>query len=109
VSEGGGKALPGNWTFCRLADIAQLNPPLDRCVVADDVAVDFVPMRAVEQEGGGVLRPEIATYGEVKKGYTAFIPGDVIMAKITLAWRTVRRVLFQTCRMGRASVRLNST
>jgi len=40
-------------------------------------------MRAVEPEGGGILRPEVATYGEVKKGYTAFVPGDVIMAKIT--------------------------
>lgn len=40
-------------------------------------------MRAVEPEGGGLLRPEAATYGEVKKGYTSFLSGDVIMAKIT--------------------------
>jgi type I restriction enzyme S subunit len=40
-------------------------------------------MRAVEVEGGGVLRPELRSYGEVKKGYTAFVSGDVIMAKIT--------------------------
>jgi type I restriction enzyme S subunit len=40
-------------------------------------------MRAVEPEGGGLLRPEVATYGEVKKGYTSFLSGDVIMAKIT--------------------------
>lgn len=83
MTEGSGKALPGGWTFCKLAGVAQLNPPLDRCLVADDVTVDFVPMRAVEEEGGGVPRPEVATYGKVKKGYTAFIPGDVITAKIT--------------------------
>lgn len=83
MTEASRNALPDGWTFCTLADIAQLNPPLDRCVVADDVAVDFVPMRAVEEEGGGVLRPEVAPHGKVKKGYTAFIPGDVIMAKIT--------------------------
>src|SRR5690606_15036815 len=40
-------------------------------------------MRAVESEGAGLLRPEVRPYGEVKKGYTAFLSGDVIMAKIT--------------------------
>lgn len=29
------------------------------------------------------MEPETRPYGEVKKGYTAFLPGDVIMAKIT--------------------------
>jgi hypothetical protein len=40
-------------------------------------------MRVVEGEGGGFLRPESSRYGEVKKGYTSFLSGDVIMAKIT--------------------------
>jgi type I restriction enzyme S subunit len=40
-------------------------------------------MRAVDPEGGGIARPEIRRYGDVKKGYTAFLPGDAIMAKIT--------------------------
>ena len=40
-------------------------------------------MRAVEPEGGGLLHPEVRLYGEIKKGYTAFLSGDVIMAKIT--------------------------
>lgn len=75
--------LPAKWVRVNLSDIATINPPLDRCVVSDDVPVDFVPMRAVEPEGGGLLRPEVASYGEVKKGYTAFLPGDVITAKIT--------------------------
>jgi type I restriction enzyme S subunit len=74
---------PARWVSAKLSDIATINPPLDRCFVSDDVPVDFVPMRAVEPEGGGLLRPEVASYGEVKKGYTAFLPGDVITAKIT--------------------------
>jgi type I restriction enzyme, S subunit len=40
-------------------------------------------MRAVSVEGGGVVQPETRPYGEVQKGYTAFLPGDIIMAKIT--------------------------
>jgi type I restriction enzyme S subunit len=40
-------------------------------------------MRSLEPEGGGLMHPELRPYGEVKKGYTAFLTGDVIMAKIT--------------------------
>ena len=40
-------------------------------------------MRAVAAEGGGLVAPEKRRYREVKKGYTAFLSGDVIMAKIT--------------------------
>jgi type I restriction enzyme S subunit len=75
--------LPTGWVCVPLATIAQINPPLDRCIVNDTVDVNFVPMRAVESEGGGLVRPEVRPYCEVKKGYTAFLSGDVIMAKIT--------------------------
>jgi len=75
--------LPLAWITASLAQVAQINPALDRCVVDDRVAVNFVPMRAVEPGGGGLLRPEVRPYGEVKKGFTAFLSGDVIMAKIT--------------------------
>jgi type I restriction enzyme S subunit len=78
-----GQQLPPSWVRAELSAIAQINPPLDRCILSDNVLVDFIPMRAVEPEGGGILRPEASTYGEVKKGYTAFLAGDVIMAKIT--------------------------
>jgi hypothetical protein len=40
-----------------LSTIAQINPPLDRCIIADSVAVDFVPMRAVEPEAEGYFAP----------------------------------------------------
>jgi type I restriction enzyme S subunit len=78
-----GQQLPPGWVQADLSAIAQINPPLDRCIVSDNVPVGFIAMRAVEPEGGGILHPEVSTYGEVKKGYTAFLPGDVIMAKIT--------------------------
>ena len=75
--------LPPGWQRAPLAQVAQINPILDRRIADDTVAVNFVPMRAVEPEGGGLIRPEVRPYGEVKKGYTAFLTGDVIMAKIT--------------------------
>ena len=83
MSERNGKPLPSQWARAQLSAMSQINPRLDRLIDSDDVAVDFVPMRAVEPEGGGLLRPEVTTYGKVKKGYTAFRSGDVITAKIT--------------------------
>jgi type I restriction enzyme S subunit len=76
-------ALPAGWAVARLGDIAKLGPPLDRCLLNDDIEVNFVPMRAVEPEGGGLLQPERRAYRDVKKGYTSFLAGDVISAKIT--------------------------
>lgn len=78
-----GQQLPHGWALPPLNAVGQINPALDRCVTSDDVQVTFVPMRAVEAEGGGLVRPETRGYGEVKKGYTSFLSGDVIMAKIT--------------------------
>jgi type I restriction enzyme S subunit len=83
MSKANEQRLPKGWVQADLSAIALLNPSFDRGTIADSVAVDFVPMRAVEPEGGGLCRPEVTTYGEVKKGYTAFLSNDVIMAKIT--------------------------
>jgi len=83
VNEESNDGLPAGWESASLAALCQINPPLDRCVVNDAVEVNFVPMRAVESEGAGLVRPEVRRYGDVKKGYTSFLSGDVIMAKIT--------------------------
>ncbi len=83
MSEANGRQLPLEWAVPALREIASINPALDRCVESDDIKVAFVPMRAVEVEGGGLTAPEVRRFGEVKKGYTSFLSGDVIMAKIT--------------------------
>ena len=78
-----GEDLPEDWTLRPLSDIAQINPPLGDCVASDDTPVTFVPMRSVGVEGGGFIATEVRPHREVKRGYTAFRSGDVIMAKIT--------------------------
>jgi type I restriction enzyme S subunit len=83
VKEQGEDDLPPGWECAPLKALCQINPPLDRCVVDDAIEVNFVPMRAVESEGAELVRPEVRRYGDVKKGYTSFLSGDVIMAKIT--------------------------
>ena len=83
MSEFNESGLPPGWSTSPLGGVATINPRLDRCVVDDDTEVAFVPMRAVAPEGAGLVDPETRRYGEVKKGYTSFLSGDVIMAKIT--------------------------
>ncbi len=68
------------WEVGPLNHFAQINPR--REVRADDVAVSFVPMNAVS-ENGYLASPQGRNYGLVKKGFTAFQDSDVIVAKIT--------------------------
>lgn len=83
MSEFNESGLPPGWSTSPLGGVAAINPRLDRCVDDDDTDVTFVPMRAVAPEGAGLVDPETRRYSEVKKGYTSFLSGDVIMAKIT--------------------------
>lgn len=75
--------LPVGWADCRLSDICELNPALDRCPFPPDGDVHFVPMPAVEAASGRIDVSRLRPYSDVKKGYTAFVAGDVLFAKIT--------------------------
>lgn len=65
-----------------LGEIAELNPRPTR-ILRDNELVSFLPMAAIGEEGGGVIAEEQRRYGEVKKGYTPFKRGDLLLAKIT--------------------------
>ncbi|PDT02111.1 hypothetical protein CO666_21375 [Rhizobium chutanense] len=64
-----------------LEDVCEINPRAPKNL-NDETPVSFLPMSAVS-EGGYVAFEEARTYGEVKKGYTYFERGDVLIAKIT--------------------------
>ena len=66
----------------KLGEIAELNPRL-AASLASDVLVSFVPMSAVTAETATTTTGEERQYGEVSKGYTSFLDGDVLVAKIT--------------------------
>lgn len=65
----------------RLEEVCEINPRAPKDIL-DDVAVSFIPMSAVSEDGH-VSFEQARTYGEVKKGYTYFERGDVLVAKIT--------------------------
>lgn len=76
-------SLPASWAWVRLPEIAAINQTLDKSEIDDDLLVSFVPMPAVEAGTGGIDVSAHRKFAEVKKGYTGFLEGDVLFAKIT--------------------------
>ncbi len=76
--------IPEGWVLSVLPDVVEINPPKPAATEVDlDEPVTFVPMGAVDERAGTIARPEVRPFSTVRKGYTAFTDGDVIMAKIT--------------------------
>ncbi|MGQ3673908.1 restriction endonuclease subunit S [Xanthobacter sp. TB0139] len=67
--------------MARLGDVCEVNPRIPKGI-SDNTLVSFLPMSAISEDGY-VAFEEARAYGEVKKGYTYFERGDVLIAKIT--------------------------
>lgn len=72
--------VPDGWKPAKIKDAAQVNPRSNS--VDDDSLVTFLPMTAVS-ESGIIQSAEIRKAIDVKKGFTSFETGDVLVAKIT--------------------------
>ena len=66
----------------KLSNIADLNPSLAERLCSD-APVSFVPMSAVTAETASTTNGEDRRYCDVSKGYTPFLDGDLLVAKIT--------------------------
>jgi type I restriction enzyme S subunit len=71
------------WQVLPIEQIADVNPRIDKSAIPDDLPVSFVPMPAVGAGDGSIHVDETRPAGEVKKGFTPFLEGDVLFAKIT--------------------------
>src|SRR5579885_117683 len=79
-----GVKLPEGWVQTTLGEVCELNPPKPpRDLFEEDAPVTFVPMAAVDADSGTISAPEVRPFASVRKGFTSFRDGDVIMAKIT--------------------------
>lgn len=76
-------SLPSGWADVPLTDIADVNPANPDAVPADDTLVSFVPMALVEELTGRLDPSKHRPWREVKKGFSKFQEGDVVVAKIT--------------------------
>src|ERR1043165_8566447 len=68
----------------RLAEIAVINPKFSNSEgLTSDSLVAFVPMAAVSEQEGVIVKVEARRLHQVTNGFTYFRNGDVLMAKIT--------------------------
>lgn len=66
----------------RLGDVAEINPSLPQSLNGNAPHwVSFLPMSAVREDGS--FTPTERPFDQVRRGYTYFAPGDVLIAKIT--------------------------
>jgi type I restriction enzyme S subunit len=82
--------LPDGWNEVLLSDIATVNPRAPTQIhrkgetreLRNDDLVTFCRMEDVSEEGRIATSSDRA-YGDVRSGYTGFINGDILVAKIT--------------------------
>ncbi len=72
--------LPDGWVSARIGNIVQLNPKQQH---PNDKTVGFVPMAMLGTSYRSIICYEPKPWADVKKGYTQFMDGDVLLAKIT--------------------------
>ncbi len=75
--------LPASWALAKLDEVAQLAPEVSLDGIDAAAPVHFVPMAAVAEDFSGVDVSALRPLSEVRKGYTGFVSGDVLLAKIT--------------------------
>ena len=75
-------AIPEKWRWVRVSDVAHTNPKVTAQTSSTEVS--FIPMVALS--AGYISQIALdakRSWGTVKNGYTKFIEGDVLLAKIT--------------------------
>lgn len=72
--------LPASWATVAARELVQFNPKTE---IADETICGFVPMQALGTTYRSIMRIEPRIWGEVRKSYTHFQNGDVLVAKVT--------------------------
>ncbi|MBN8652684.1 MAG: restriction endonuclease subunit S [Cytophagales bacterium] len=76
------KKLP-QWLDTSLAEVCFVNPGHRGVEIDLNDNVSFLPMTRIQEENGVLDLSQTKKYKEVKQGFTKFIEGDVLFAKIT--------------------------
>ena len=76
-------ALPEGWRWERLGNVASVNPGTQFTSLAAGSPVTFIRMAALTELTGRFDLNEHRPVETVSKGYTRFLSGDVLFAKIT--------------------------
>lgn len=78
-----GELLEG-WEIKMISEVSKVNPKLTKESIDNELEVQFLPMKLVEEIINRIHLTEIKKFKEVQKGsYTPFINNDIIFAKVT--------------------------
>ncbi|MBR4254893.1 MAG: restriction endonuclease subunit S [Lentisphaeria bacterium] len=72
--------IPDSWEWIRLGSLFHISPRND---VDDDVDVGFMPMPLLQEGFRNSHSFEVRKWRQVKNGFTHFMNGDIVIAKIT--------------------------
>ena len=72
--------VPSNWTVCMVKEVFRINP---KTKASDNIDAGFVPMSNIQDSFKNSISFEPRTWGSIKKGYTHFEDGDIVVAKIS--------------------------
>ena len=72
--------VPDSWCITDIKSLFTINP---KNKVADDVIAGFVPMTNILDGYSNEFRFEPRLWGDIKKGFTHFADGDIVVAKIS--------------------------
>ncbi len=72
--------VPSNWAVCKVKDVFRINP---KTKAEDGIDAGFIPMSNIQDSFNNSISFEPRTWGSIKKGYTHFEDGDIVVAKIS--------------------------
>ena len=72
--------IPDSWEWTRLKSICIVNP---RNQAEDDIDAGFIPMTLINDGYTGGHMYETKKWKQIKSGFTHFVTGDLVLAKIT--------------------------
>lgn len=73
-----------SWKTLELNQVCTVNPKkTDTKNLPDNLEVSFFPMTSLSEIYGEITMPQVRKLKEVRSGYTNFLEGDVVFAKIT--------------------------
>ena len=84
--------IPAPWCWVCLDDLGTTRVRND---VEDSMRVSFVPMALISSTYGVAAQSEERTWSEIKKGFTHFADGDVVMAKITPCFENAKSAVMR--------------
>jgi len=73
--------LPDGWELKHIEDLANINPP-KKSTNNPNTKVSFIKMADISTSGK-IISKSILEYKQVSNGFTSFIDGDILVAKIT--------------------------